>query len=201
MKPSVVLSLPARILGIALLTALTAGAAYSQGDQSVSSVTYYANNVTGAPDGTVRVINDGSTGGNLWAAFYVFDDNEELSACCSCEVTPDGVLSESVRNQLTSNPITGKVPVKGVIRIISSSTSSAGSPTPTAGLSAWATHIQSVANRNPNGPAPYFQTEARFADSNLTSGEEWLLAIICYYVPWLGSGQGICSCSPEDVDF
>ena len=42
----------------------------------------------------MRFINDGDTGGNLWASIYVFDDSQELQECCSCEVTPDGLLSE-----------------------------------------------------------------------------------------------------------
>jgi len=200
MKPRGGVSLLVPVLGIVLVNALASSDVFAQ-DNAVSFMTYYSNNVTSAPDATVRVINDGSTGGNLWAAFYVFDDSQELSECCACEITPDGVLSESVRSQLTSNPFAGYISPKGVIRIISSSTSSAGSPTPTAGLRAWSTHIQSVDNQNPNGPAPYSQTEAPFVDSSLTSGEEWLLATICYYVPWLGSGWGICSCSPQDQDF
>ena len=68
--------------------------------------TYYSNaNTTGAPDATVRIINDGSTGADLYAAIFVFDDSEELTECCYCEITPDGLLSESVNNNLTANPI------------------------------------------------------------------------------------------------
>ena len=54
------------------------GSALAQkvGDNSLYFVTYYSNaNTAGAPDQTVRLINDGDTGGTLWASFYVFDDS------------------------------------------------------------------------------------------------------------------------------
>jgi hypothetical protein len=64
------------MLAIALLLGASA---FAQGDKSVYFTTYYSNaNTSGAPDATVRIINDGDTGGTLWAAFYVFDDSQEL---------------------------------------------------------------------------------------------------------------------------
>ncbi len=113
------------MLAIALLMAFAsvpaaAQAVTSTGDNSVYFVSYFSNNVAAAPDATVRFINDGDTGGNLWAAFYVFDDSQELTECCACEITPDGLLSEDVKTQLTANPLTGKVPTRGVIKAISS---------------------------------------------------------------------------------
>ena len=66
------------MLAIALMLG---GSALAQniGDNSVYFTTYYSNaNTTGAPDGTVRIINDGDTRGDLYAAIYVFDDSEEL---------------------------------------------------------------------------------------------------------------------------
>src|SRR5271167_3929801 len=91
------------MLAIALMLGGNA-LAQNVGDSSVFSVSYYSYaNTTGAPDSTVRVINDGETGvgsaGDLWAAFYVFDDSQELQDCCACVVTPDGLLSESVNTQ------------------------------------------------------------------------------------------------------
>ena len=51
--------------------------------------TYYSNaNAAAAPDATVRIVNDGESGGNLYAAIYVFNDSEELQECCACLVTP-----------------------------------------------------------------------------------------------------------------
>jgi hypothetical protein len=191
-------------LGFLLLTLAIAlmlgGSALAQnvGDNSVYFVTYYSNaNTTGAPDETIRIINDGDTGGNLWASFYVFDDSQELQECCSCEVTPDGLLSESVDSELTANSLTGKKNTRGVIKVISSATNP-GDPTNNtlkAGLRGWATHIQAVTK------SAYSVTETPLADSNLVSSEQSLLQNLCSYAIQLGSGTGTCSCTPEDHDF
>ncbi len=184
------------MLAIALMLG---GAAFAQGDNSVYFTSYYSNaNTTGAPDSTVRAINDGDTGANLWASIYVFDDSQELQECCSCVVTPDGLLSESVNKNLTANAITGKKPSRGVIKIISSSTESDVNTnfapnTPTAGLRAWGTHIQKT------GSTTYAVTETRFADSNLVSAEQTLLQELCYF-DYLLSGLP-CTCTQEDQDF
>ncbi len=186
------------ILTVALLLALT-GSALAQGDNSVYFTTYYANNVTTAPDATVRFINDGDTGGTLYADFYVFDDSQELQECCSCPITPDGLLSESVRSNLTATPLTGIHPYRGVIKVISDSSGNPYAATPTPGLRGWATHIQSVTNKYPYGPSPYSQTETAVADSNLTAAEQSLLQNLCYYDKLLSGKQ--CSCTTEDFDF
>jgi len=61
----------------------------------------------GAGDSLVRVVNpshdDTIQNGTICAMFYVFDDNEEMQACCGCPVTPDGLRTISVINQLTTN--------------------------------------------------------------------------------------------------
>lgn len=186
------------MLSIALVLALS-GSALAQGDNSVYFTTYYANNVAAAPDATVRFINDGDTGGTLYADIYVFDDSQELTECCSCPITPNGLLSESVKYQLTATPLTGIKPPRGVIKVISDAAGNPYATSPTAGLRGWATHIQSVANKNPFGPAPYSQTETAVADSNLTAAEQALLQNLCYYDKLL-SGKP-CSCTLEDFDF
>ncbi len=181
------------VLAIALMFGIS-GTALAQGDNSVYFTTYYSNaNTTSAPDGTVRVINDGDTEGNLWAAIYVFDDSQELQECCACVITPDGVLSESVNKNLTANALTGKVNTRGVIKVISSASGDPTATVPTAGLRAWATHIQKGSG------STYAVTETKFADSNLAASEQTLLQELCFYDALL-SGLP-CSCTPEDHDF
>jgi hypothetical protein len=156
----------------------------------------------GAPDQTVRIVNDGDTGASLWASFYVFDDSEEMQECCSCRVTPDGLTSESVNRNLTAHSLTGRVNTRGVIKVISSSIAAAG-PTnftnrPTPGLRIWSTHIQRVAATSD----AYYKTEAPAASSNLLPSEKTMLETLCFYVYLLGGdGPGICTCTPEDADF
>jgi hypothetical protein len=177
--------------------------AQNVGDNSVYFTTYYANNVAAAPDATLRIVNDGDNAlSDLWASIYVFDDSQELTECCSCDITADGLLSESVRKDLTATPLTGIHPYRGVIKVISSSVF-AGGPNytnkPTAGLRGWATHIQSFANQTPFGPGPYSQTEEELADSNLGAPEELLLENLCFFDHLL-SGKS-CRCTQEDFDF
>jgi|SRR5271155_5339617 hypothetical protein len=183
------------------LAVMLGGNALAQGDNSDYFVTYYSNaNTTGAPNGVVRFINDGDTNGNLWADYYVFDDSEELQECCSCIITPDGLNSEYINKtagepNLTGNSLTGKLNTRGVIKVISDSAGNAASPTPTPGLRGWGVHVQKT------GTSTYAVTETRFADSNLSAGEESLLGELCNFEEVLGSGQGVCSCSTEDYDF
>jgi hypothetical protein len=185
------------LLVTVVIALMFSGSAFAQGDNSVYFVTYYSNNVAGAPDGTVRFVNDGDTGANLYAAIYVFDDSEELAACGACVISPDGVLSEDVKTQLTNNPVTGRIPSRGVIKVISSTSNDPTSVAPKAGLRGWATHIQRATPTS----GVYATTETPVADSNLTAGEESLLDKLCYFAGLLGSGQGNISCTPEDHDF
>jgi hypothetical protein len=203
------------LLFMLALALMLGGSALAQnvGDNTVYFTTYFSGNtVAGAPDATLRIINDGDTGADLYASIYVFDDSEELVECCSCDITPDGLLSESVKWNLTHNPITAIVPTRGVIKVISSSTESDASTkfapnTPVAGLRVWATHVQGTSVTGvpvviPTVPVvhgPWFVTETLAADSNLSAGEKSLLENLCYFDKLL-SGKP-CTCTPEDYDF
>jgi hypothetical protein len=177
-------------LSVVVAFALTfSGSAWAQGDPSYYFVTYFSNNVSGAPDATVRIINDGDDNNTLYPFFLVFDDSQELQACGYCQVTPDGLLSEDVKTELANNTVTGRIPSRGVIKIFEFYQES--------GLHGWATHIERA---TPTSGA-YATSEAPLADSNL-SFDEWESDInLCYYAQQLGSGQGTITCTPEDHDF
>jgi hypothetical protein len=205
------------LLPILAITLMLGGNAFAQ-DNSVYFTTYYSNaNTTGAtvgesnslwaPDATVRIINDGNTDAGLYADIYVFDDSQELQACCGCFVSADGLLSESVNKELTNNSLTGKVNTRGVIKVISDSNIkgwNAGSASvPKAGLRVVATHIQA------GFEGGFAVTETNAFDSNLGTVEKSLLPQECGFIVGtqtggnggLGSGKGTCSCTPEDSDF
>jgi len=195
------------LMSIALILGTVSGTALAQENVDYF-VTYYANNIAGAPDATVRLVNDGENSSNpngtLWANIYVFDDSQELIECCSCPVTADGLLSESVRRDLTNQSIRRIQPPRGVIKVISSRTESDASTNfapnvPVPGLRGFATHIQSFNNQYPFGPAPYSQTETELADSNLTASEQLLLEQLCKFDHLLSGAP--CRCTPEDFDF
>ena len=187
------------MLAIALVLGVVSGTAVAQ-DNSTFAVTYYSNaNTTGAPDATVRVINDGNTGGQLCAAFYVFDDSQEMQECCSCPVSADGVIAESVNKYLLANSLTSFVNHKGVIKVVSTTfPSGVCNPTngaATAGIRGWATHIQ-----RGNGSS-YAITETELHDANLAAAELASLQQFCSFEIVLGSGRGTCYCGAEDAAF
>jgi len=209
------------ILAIALMLGGNA-LAQNVGDNSYYFVTYYSNaNTSGAPDETLRIINDGDLAsaapegvenGTLWAAIYVFDDSQEMRSCCACPITADGLLSESVNKELTANEFTGRGEMtRGVIKVISSIGNSPTGPDPEQGLRGWMTHIQATTSTFPApGPGfpvnavekgPWFVTETEFADSNLSVTELVGLGTLCSYGLTIGSGYGLCPCTPEDYDF
>jgi hypothetical protein len=212
------------LLPILAITLLLGGNAFAQnvGDNSVYFVTYYSNaNTAGAPDGTLRIINDGDNAtipsgegvenGTLWAAIYVFDDSQELRSCCACQITADGLLSESVNKELTVNEFTGRGEMtRGVIKVISSRSSDPTAPIPDPGLRGWATHIEATTTTFPSGPGapvnakeagPWFTTETALSDSNLTALEEGNLGTLCSYGLTIGSGYGLCPCTLEYYEF
>lgn len=170
--------------------ALFVGAAAAQTASDVYTVDYFANaNTAGAPDGTVRIINPGLSGGNLCADIYVFDPNEEISECCSCTTTPDGLLTLSVNGDLTSNPLTGVVLTTGIIKVVSAATTGGLCPVPTkpapvATLRSWTTHIQ-------NGAFAVTETASQAVALSLAEGKA--LAAQCTDIVRAGSGHGVCA--------
>ncbi|MCW5890807.1 MAG: hypothetical protein KIT14_09665 [bacterium] len=68
--------------------------------------------------------------GTLCANLYVFAADQQLAECCSCPLTPDGLVTVPVRD-LTSNPLTGDVLDRGVVAILTSLPSSSGECDPT----------------------------------------------------------------------
>ena len=177
-----------------LFVALVIFAGMAQAQSSPYRVDYFSNaNTGGAPDATLRLDNDGAAGAsNLCADIFIFDASEELSECCSCLETPDGLRTLSVDSNLTSNPLTGVVLSTGVIKIVAAETTGGACPVPThitlasnGEIQSWATHIQ---NSN------YTITETASQVSNLSSAEETNLAQQCGAIVKVGSGKGICNC-------
>jgi hypothetical protein len=183
------------VLVIALLVlVIGTGAAMAQ---DVFRVNYFSNNAAPAPDATVRIDNPGLTYGNLCAMIYVFDADQQLSECCGCVETHNGLRTLSVRSNLTSNPLTGIVSRNGVIKVVSAAVNNSPcdpttNVTPKANLRVWVTHIQ-----NAVGTAfPITETES--SDSTLGATELANLQAQCSFIGILGSGQGICSCGTGD---
>jgi hypothetical protein len=160
----------------------------------VLAVSYFSNaHTAGAGDATVRLTNPGVAGGNLCAAIYVFDQDQQLSECCGCVVSPDGLRTLSVNTDLTGNPLTGVKSTTGVVKIVSADPSLTSSCDPTAitpdaSIVAWSTNIQKQ-----TVPA-FVITETSFQLGPLGDSELAALQNQCSFASTLGSGNGVCSC-------
>jgi hypothetical protein len=150
-----------------------------------------------APEGTVRITNvgtdigKGNPSGDMAAGIFVFDPNQELTECCYCEITPDGLLTLSIYDDLTANPLTGHFLTSGVIKILGATLSSSpASNTPLPGLRAWATHVRPISG---------VLTETAFSDATLSAGELKGLEQACSFIYHEGSGAGICGCGNTEA--
>jgi len=164
--------------------------------QDVYRLNYFANNVAAAPDETVRIDNPGLTYGNLCAMIYVFDADQQLTECCGCVETHNGLRTLSVKRDLTSNPLTGVISTNGVIKIVSAAVNNSpcdptSNVSPKANLRSWGTHTQNFIGTWPI-------TETEFSDSTLGATELANLQAQCAFIGILGSGHGICSCGTGD---
>jgi hypothetical protein len=160
-------------------------------------VDYFINAVPGGGNSgialtsaVVQLTNTGTTGGNLCADVFVYDKFQEISECGSCLTTPNDLRTLSVNVDLTENPLTGVFLNTGSIRIVSAATHSGTCPlptsgiVPTAGIRAWATHIQ-TGNQI---------TETPSQDEILSAAELGALQNGCFAISLAGSGRGILTC-------
>ena len=165
-------------------------------------VSYAANLNTG--DSYVNLTNFGTVSGNdpagvICANLYVFDPNEEPVSCCSCPVTPNGLLSLSVRDHLVSRPLTGGTsPGAVVVKLLASAPvngmCNAALPntvTLARGIGAWMTTLHALTSTTP----PTWQlTAPGFAPSELSDSELIKLRAVCGFIQTYASGFGLCRC-------
>lgn len=148
-------------------------------------------------DSTIRLTNPDSTPESLCAMVYVFDQNQELNECCGCAVSDSGLRTFSLTLDLTANPLTGKKPPNGVIKVVPSDIvqnplCDPSTLSPTGIILGWGSNVQLA-------PGGTFQmTETKFEMAPLSDGESSSLAAQCSFAKQLGSGKGICSCGTGD---
>jgi uncharacterized protein YjdB len=166
--------------------------------QPLSLVSYF--DLTSAQkaqmDGTVRVVNPGLTGGDLCAMIYVFDSTQEMNECCGCRVPDSGLLTLSLRYDLTGNPLTGRKPKTGLIKIVPSDPASnpqcdASSLSANGALAGWESNVVIA-----DGGTPQL-VESQSNPVVLPNAEASVLAGECTAIKSLGSGQGVCSCGRQ----
>jgi hypothetical protein len=187
-------------------TLATASVAFSQAVDTPFQVHYAANLSVG--DSVVNISNSGASGaslqsgttasitGALCANVYAFTPDEQLVSCCSCPVTPNGLVSLSAKNDLASNTLTPAVPTALVIKLLatapvagSCNNSAAAVTTATLvpGMLAWGTtiHATPVAGT-------YGVTETAFSPATLSAGELNRIGNLCNFILANGSGFGVC---------
>lgn len=164
--------------------------------QTFKVVDYVNAYTRGIPDATLRLTNGGATGGYVCAMIYVFTPDQQMTECCGCVNSPDNLLTLSVNNDLTSNPLTGVPPHAGVIKVVEAAENNINGVTcnPTRNVTVlsntivgWITHLQ------PNGSG-IAETEVPLSLSPLGGTELANLQAQCTFAQQLGSGQGVCSC-------
>ncbi len=81
------------ILCVALVIAFLVSVSGVATAQDVYNINYFSNAdpLKGAPYATVRVSNPGRTYANLCAMVYVYDNDQQLTECCGCIETPNGL--------------------------------------------------------------------------------------------------------------
>ena len=191
-------------------------AAFAQPNITVDSPfqVRYASNLN-VGDSVVNITNSGARGAGLAAGtsasttgaicvnVYAFSPDEQMISCCSCPVTPNGLVSLSARQDLISNTLTPAQPLSIVVKLLASvpvggsCSSSAANPGPlTSGMLAWGTTVHAGAAA---GSAAVV-TETAFSPATLSTGAAGEVGIgelerlrsLCTFINANGSGFGIC---------
>jgi hypothetical protein len=156
--------------------------------------------------------------GAVCANIYVYNDVQELQECCSCPLTPNSLLTFSVINDLTSNPLNQQESLSaGVIKIVGSRAVNGCSNAPgavtaatfstiTAGLHEWINHTETVASNQASfTPSFGFVTSTsvdEFSSSTLDAGELANLQTGCAAINAADrtgtQSIGICRCGLGD---
>jgi hypothetical protein len=182
----------------------------------------YASNVN-AGDSYVNISNDGASmvtttiaaatnslavSGSFCANVYAFNPDEEILSCCSCPITPNGLVSLSVQRDLLNNTLTGRTnPSSVVIKLLATRplvTTLGTTSNPCAlsagnllsgqllgfGMVAWGTKLHANTSTT---TTTYSLTETPFTTAALSAGELVRLNNLCAFNLAQGSTYGICN--------
>ena len=178
-------------------------------------ISYFPN--LGVGDSVIDISNAGSSGGvtlqsgtsaavggAICANVYSFTPDEQVVSCCSCPVTPNGLASFSLKNDIVANRLTGAIPTSTVVKLLATApvggtcVNSAAAPAPlAAGMVAWGTKLHTASatggGTQGGGGATYAVTEVPFTSSSLSASELSRLRQLCSFILAQGSGSGVCA--------
>ena len=199
---------------IVFTTLATAAVALAQNPITADSPyqVRYASNLT-VGDSVINISNTGASGagngsgtsatvtGAICVNVYAFTPDEEFIACCSCPVTPDGLVSLSAQRDLINNSLIPVHPTSIVVKLVSTaptgtpaSCSNSAAAVSTAGLRAGMVAWGTTLHANTSAAAgTYAVTETSFTPSTLSAGEVTRLNYVCGFAIGQGSGFGICN--------
>ncbi len=200
-----------RFVLLAILALAVVASAQPVAVDAPFQVRYAANTMIG--ESYINITNSGANGapllgpgfggavGHICVNVYAFSPDEQLISCCSCLVTPNGLVNLGVSRDLTSKTLTGVIPTSVVVKLLStlagaggtgtSCTNSAATVTTATivpGMLAWGTTIHNA----PPGVPGYQVTETPFSPATLSAGELASLGGRCASILGNGSGFGIC---------
>jgi hypothetical protein len=204
------MTLPTCMTVFAAMFMTVAASAQSAGD-SPYQIRYASNLAT--TDYVINISNSGAAGagrysagtmatvtGALCANIYAFNADEEIIACCSCPVTPDGLVSFDIKTSLLSNSFSIGTPSSVVIKLLAtapqggtcagSAALATGAP-PLLGLVSWIRSVPAATSTT----CPV-STDASFTPATLSAGEYNRLGSLCSLIMAQGSGTGICNACP-----
>lgn len=179
-----------RVLVVTVTLILFSALAFSQ-PADAFQVNYGPNLNIG--DSVINATNANSSGGNICMNVYTFSPDEQLVSCCSCNVTPNALISLSARADLISNTLTPGVPTSIVVKLLATKGGTCNASNPTvanlvSGLRAWETKLHAL----PTSPVTYGVTETPFEQAALSAAELTKLTTFCGFIQSNGSGFGIC---------
>ena len=149
-------------------------------------------------------IGFGSPNGNICLNVYGFSPDEQLVSCCSCLITPNGLVSLSVTNDVLINTLTGIRPNSAVIKLVTTasapgasfttnctnSAALAGTPNNVVvgGSQAWGTTLHGPAV---NGGS-FVTTEVPALEATLNPQDLLSITSRCANIIGNGSSYGLC---------
>jgi hypothetical protein len=171
----------------------------------------YAANLT-AGESYINITNSGANGapllgpgfggavGNICVNVYAFSPDEQLISCCSCLVTPNGLVNLGVNRDLTSKTLTGVIPTSVVVKLLATLAGTGGSGTSCTNSAATVTTATTVPGMLAWGTTNHAAvggglavTETPFRAATLSAGELASVGGRCASILGNGSGFGICA--------
>jgi hypothetical protein len=156
----------------------------------------------GVGDAFIHITNTGASGGNICVNVYTFAPDEEEISCCTCPVTPNGLVSLDVGSDLIGNTLTPAVPTSVTVKLVATNQASCNAAAQVSlsklvpGMRAWGTNLHAA----PTSPVTFQITETPVLTADIAanpgatdiSAELKSDIQLCKFIGILGSGYGIC---------